>query len=156
MCVFFWARRERTGGGIHVTEWGKVCDLNLTVNPLWLLYLATNHLTMTFSFPSICVWSVHFVLRERHITFAVPPSPLSYKWVLANCQLSLTNFWGGRGELIRIGLATHPWGGVAIHLVAPSHKDRKKPGPLSSSVRLTAKCKENYLQQTSRSVRSRC
>ena len=65
-------------------------------------------------------------------------------------------FLGGRGELIRIGLATHPWGGVAIHLVAPSHKDRTKPGPLSSSIHLTAKCKENYLQQTSRSVRSRC
>ena len=83
---------------------------------------------------------------------------LSTQLQMSTGELSVKSdeFLGGRGELICIGLATHPWGGVAIHLVAPSHKDRTKPGPLSSSVHLTAKCKENYLQQTSRSVRSRC
>lgn len=85
VCVFFWVRWERIGGGIYVIEWGKVCDFNFSVNFLWLFYLVINYLIMIFSFLLICVWLVYFVLRERYVIFVVFFFLFSYKWVLVNC-----------------------------------------------------------------------
>ena len=63
----------------------------------------------------LCSWAKYFPLT-------VPLSTQVYKWVLGNCQGSLTKCWGGGGG--NLAMDCHPFQGeVAIFLVASCYME---------------------------------